>query len=232
MDNDVDRKPLMHDGAVFAPLTNKITVKLPVTKNADVLFILNKDFRESLTLCSLVLLCKACCMRPTAPMLAFALQNSIPGLVGLPMDNPDPGFYIDIAKKFFDPTEISYERKMNVYRHVHYYDHSNQFFPRDTDLDAPSDGFWPCMMDYYVESMIPGIGSMFTTKKGRDFVKEVMLGWKSHYEKTAPNDPRYPRFINHVLNILEHGMILRYRHMRPGWLQGGYHGRCNSDEHL
>ena len=103
----------MDDSVVFAPLTNKVTANNKnVAKNFDVLFILNKDFRESLTLRSLVLLCEACCMRPTAPMLAFALQNSIPGLVGLPMDNPDIGYYIDIAQKFFDPTEVTFEEKV------------------------------------------------------------------------------------------------------------------------
>jgi len=199
----------MDDNVVFAPLTKKITAKGPMAENLDMFSILNKDFRESLTLRSLLLLCEACCMRPTAPMLAFALQNSIPGLVGLPMDNPDPAYYIDIAQKFFDPTEVTFEQKVKIYRKVHFYEGRNEFFPRDADLDAPYRD-WNCLFDYYVSNqMCGGFGCGLSTKKQRDAVKGVMLEWKAVYEKTAPNDSRYPRFINHLVNIMEHGMVLR-----------------------
>ena len=221
--------------SVFAPLTNKVIASRPVAKNADVVFILNKDFRESLTLRSLILLCEACGIRPTAPMLAFALQNSIPGLVGLPMDNPDPAFYIDIAKKFFDPTEITFERKVKIYRYVHNFERNNVFFPSHVDVDAKiGKTSWGCAMDFYVRMQMYDLGCgscNLRTKKERDAVKEVILEWKAVYEKTEPNDPRYPRFINRILNILEHGMVLRYRYLIPGWLQdvGLYY---IGDEHL
>ena len=223
----------MDDSVVFAPLTNKVTANNNnVAKNFDVLFILNKDFRESLTLRSLVLLCEACCMRPTAPMLAFALQNSIPGLVGLPMDNPDIGYYIDIAQKFFDPTEVTFEEKVAIYRKVHYFEGENRFFPVHTDLDAPFRN-WPCSIDYYVRmQMCGGLGCDLRTKKHRDAVKCVMLEWKAAYEKRiAPNDARFPRFINHFVNILEHGMVLRRRYMCPGWMQECW-SEFDADEHL
>ena len=221
------------DDSVFAPLTSKLVSRQPVAKNADVVFILNKDFRESLTLRSLILLCEACCMRPTAPMLAFALQNSIPGLVGLPMDNPDPGYYIDIAKKFFDPTEISVELKDYLYRNVCNDMQQREFFPSNTNLDAYMTSHWPCTMDCYVNSQLYTMEPVIYTKKGRDFLKEVMLIWKVHYEQHEPNDPRYPRFINHILNILEHGMILRYRRMSPGWLGlGAWRKPFKDYEHL
>ena len=221
----------MNDSIVFAPLTDKFIDKRSVAKNTDILLILNKDFRESLTLRSLVLLCEACCMRPTAPMLAFALQNSIPGLVGLPMDNPDPAYYIDIVQKFFDPTEVTFEQKVKIYRKVHNYEGHNEFFPEDADLDVPFPG-WPCCFDYYVKNqMYGGLGCDLRTKKQRDAVKGVMLEWKAVYERTAPNDPRYPRFINHILNILEHGMVLRRRYMCPGWLQD-FWNEFEADEHL
>jgi len=221
----------MDDGVVFSPLTTKVTARQPVAKNADVLLILNKDFRESLTLRSLVLLCEACCMRPTAPMLAFALQNSIPGLVGLPMDNPDAGFYIDIAKKFFDPTDLTFECKVRIYRKVHNHDATNNFFPDDVDLDAPFRS-WECKMDYYVRmNMFGGMGCTLRTKKKRDAVKEVMLEWKAVYERTAPNDLRYPRFINRILSILEHGLVLRHRYLLPGGMQDFWYNN-KADEHL
>ena len=221
------------DDSVFAPLTSKLVSRQPVAKNADVVFILNKDFRESLTLRSLILLCEACCMRPTAPMLAFALQNSIPGLVGLPMDNPDPEFYIDIAKRFFDPTEITPYLKLQIYRCVHNDMRRGEFFPSNAKLDAYMSSYWPCTMDCYVNTQLEAMEPVINTKKGRDFLKEVMLGWKVHYELNKPNDPRYPRFINHILNILEHGMILRYRRMSPGWLGlGAWRKPFKDDEHL
>jgi hypothetical protein len=221
----------MDDSVVFSPLTTKVTARQPVAKNADVLLILNKDFRESLTLRSLVLLCEACCMRPTAPMLAFALQNSIPGLVGLPMDNPDAGFYIDIAKKFFDPTDLTFERKVRIYRTVHNYDRTNDFFPDYINLDAPHGGSLSNMDFYVIMNMYGGMGCTLRTKKRRNAVKEVMLEWKAVYERTAPNDLRYPRFINHILNILEHGMILRHRYLLPGGMQE-FRVDYKGDEHL
>ena len=222
------------DDSVFAPLTNKVIASRPVAKNADVVFILNKDFRESLTLRSLILLCEACGIRPTAPMLAFALQNSIPGLVGLPMDNPDPEFYIDIAKKFFDPTEITIRQKVRIYHNVHKYDGYDGFFPIHADLDAQrsDDDNMPCAMDYYVRWQMFAMDSIIDTKKGRDFLKGVLMDWQADYERTAPNDPRYPRFINHLLNILEHGMVLRHRHLRPGWLGEFFRMDYKGDEHL
>ena len=76
-----------------------------------------------------------------------------------------------------------------------------------------------------------GFGCRLSTKKQRDAVKGVMLEWKAVYERTAPNDHRYPRFINHLVNIMEHAMVLRRRYMRPGWLQE-YWNAFESDEHL
>jgi hypothetical protein len=224
---------MLMDGVVFSALTSKLVTRQPVAKNADVLFILNKDFRESLTLRSLVLLCEACSMRPTAPMLAFALQNSIPGLVGLPMDNPNPEFYIDIAKRFFEPAEVTFDLMVHIYHSVHNDLERNEFFPSNTNLDAYMSSYWPCSMDCFVEAQMAAMRPVIHTKKGRDFLKEVMLGWKAYYERIAPNDPRYPRFINHLLNILEHGMILRYRNVRPGWLgYGAWRVAFAEDEHL
>ena len=218
---------------VFTVLTEKWTAANAVKGNLDVILLLNTELRKSLTLRSLVLLCEACSMRPTAPMLAFALQNSIPGLVGLPMDNPDPGYYIDIAKKFFDPTEISVELKDYLYRNVCNDMQQRHFFPSKTNLDAYMNSYWPCTMDCYVNSQLYTMEPVIYTKKGRDFLKEVMLIWKVHYEQHEPNDPRYPRFINHILNILEHGMILRYRRMSPGWLGlGAWRKPFKFDEHL
>jgi hypothetical protein len=221
------------DDSVFAPLTNKVIARRPVAKNADVVFIFNKEFRESLTLRGLIILCEACCMRPTAPMLAFALQNSIPGLVGLPMDNPNPRFYIDIAKKFFEPIEIPPYSKLLIYRNVHKYMGRDEFFPLNADLDAYMSTYWPCAMDRYVESQMAVMKPFIHFKKGRDLLKEIMLGWRRYYERKAPDDPRYPRFIDHILNILEHGMVLRYRYMRPGLLGcGDWRKPFSHDEHL
>ena len=218
---------------VFTVLTEKWTAANAVKGNLDVILLLNTELRKSLTLSSLVRLCEACSMRPTAPMLAFALQTSIPGLVGLPMDNPDPGYYIDIAKKFFDPTEISVELKDYLYRNVCNDMEQRHFFPHSTNLDAYMNSYWPCTMDCYVNSQLYTMEPVIYTKKGRDFLKEVMLIWKVHYEQHEPNDPRYPRFINHILNILEHGMILRYRRMSPGWLGlGAWRKPFKDDEHL
>ena len=79
--------------------------------------------------------------------------------------------------------------------------------------------------------MYGGLGCDLRTKKKRDTVKGVMLGWKAFYERTAPNDHRYPRFINHFVNILENGMVLRRRYMCPGGMHE-FRNEFQADEHL
>ena len=83
---------------------------------------------ETLTIRSLLNLCTALKQRPSPAMLAFALQNSVPSLTGLPIDNPDPEFYLTIAKKFFDKTELTVEDRTHIYRRVHRLDGDSKFF--------------------------------------------------------------------------------------------------------
>ena len=119
---------------MFIPLSKPLLTHNKILRNSeppsDLLAIMNTELRSILTLRSLVNLCVACKLKPTAQMLAFALQNSIPSLTGLPMDNPDPGFYINVAKGFYDKQFASIEHKVKLYRRVHNYYSGNEFFPR------------------------------------------------------------------------------------------------------
>jgi hypothetical protein len=174
--------------------------------SSELLAILNSELRSTLTLRSLVNLCVACKQQPTAQMLAFALQNSIPSLTGLPMDDPRPEFYISVAKKFFGCKYfVSFAQKMDLYKRIHNYDGGNHFFPQGTDLYSPGP-YWACGMDYYVRHTIGSMGSVrLGTNAGRKLAKKVMLGWKTHYNGWPPE---YHDFIDRVLRILDHAFVL------------------------
>jgi hypothetical protein len=226
----------MPSDSIFLPLTERLVVcgggaGLHHCFPSDLIAMMNKGFRESLTLRSLINLCIACKQRPSAPMLAFALQNSIPSLVGLPMDNPDPGFYVDIAKRFFDPEPVTFQERVTFYRSVHHYNGKDDFFPfRSVDLDSSIGPFWPTAMDFYVENTLSGMSeTLLATQKGRAFVKEAMLEWRKVHER----QPDHIRFIDHILRILDHGMVLRRRRVLPGLLHDCLN--CvyfDKDEHL
>ncbi len=217
----------MCDDSAFTPLTKKLVISIRMPEHASML--LNPLFGDGLTLSGLMRMCIACNQKPTAPMLALAVQNSLPSLTGLPMDNPDPGFYLDIAKRFFDPQPVAFNQKVYFYRSVHNYENTDDFFPRGTNLDGSRSEYWPCTMDYYVERTMIGIPhEMITTQKGRAFAKEAMLEWRTVHEQ----QPDHTRFIDHIIRILDHGMVLRRRHVMPGWLRDCGHMPYRDDEHL
>jgi hypothetical protein len=184
----------------------------------------------SLTLRDLGRICTACIQKPTAPMLAIALQNSIPSLTGLPMDNPDPAFYIDIAKKYFDPTELTVAERVFYHRRVHWFQDSSHFFPEHvTDLYAPYNYLWPCGLDYYIACQMSSIQSRIYTKKTRDFVRGLMMEWRAFYG--AAGNANQLVFIDRFVSILDHGFVLRSRRMMPGCVGQGSSFMTNR-EHL
>ena len=206
--------PAMSDD-IFLPLSKPLLTHDKILRNSeppsDLLAIMNTELRSTLTLRSLVNLCVACKVKkPTAQMLAFALQNSIPCLTGLPMDNPDPGFYIDVATKFYDKTFATMEHKVHLYRCVHHYRQRNEFFPAGTDLDGVLNEFyqfWPRAMDFYIRNELGNMGGrLLGTHEGRKMAKELMLEWKKHYEG---HGPEIHKFIDYLVEILDHGFVFK-----------------------
>ena len=193
--------------------------------SADLLNMISKELFETLTIRSLLRLCTACKLQPTAPMLAIALQNSIPSLTGLPMDNPDTGYYIEIAKRFFAPMStsipVSYKIAVRKCLEPGVWLHLESF--RNNDIEAPV-GFFPSGVSFYVNLMIPINYHFLDTKEGREFVKCIALEWLQ-----TPLDPRMVKIYNHLINVMDHGLVLRWRRLTAGWLERPYTHR---DEHL
>jgi hypothetical protein len=176
---------------------------------ADVSCIMNKELRETLTLRSLILLCEACCIRPTALMLAFALQNSIPGLVGLPMDNANPEFYLGIARRYFDPTELTGDERKQYELRVHNYHGYGCFFPPSyTDLDRMLQvgRYEFSMFDYFISSQMDSLRDCLHTKKRRTFVRDLLMRWRAFYAERGGGLQLV--FVDHVVRILEYNVGL------------------------
>jgi hypothetical protein len=190
----------------------------------DVSLITN-GFFENVTLRTLMNVCIVCKKTPTAPALAFALQNSLPSLTGLPMDNGDPAFYLEIARTFFDPYPVTFLEQVSFSRRVHFHHGVNLLFPYGLNLDAPSHDPDQWMIDYWVERTVSDLSvSMLRTKKGRAFVREAMVNWHRQ-------DPAHIRLINRVISVLDHGMVLRWRQVLPGRMHDEYRHPYGDDEH-
>ena len=202
------------DNTVFRPLSTPLLARRDFPE--DVFTLINTELRSTLTLRSLVHLCTACKQTPTAPMLAFALQNSIPSLTGLPMDNPNPKFYIEIAEKFYDKRFGGFEMKVDLYRRVHNYNGKNYFFPAGANLYGDDGWHGEHAIDFYVRNQIIDIGNVrLGTYEGRKLSKELMLEWRKHYEGRGPE---YHDFIDRIIRILDHGFFLsiKYREICTG----------------
>ena len=183
---------------------------------------ISKELFGLMTLRSLLNLCTVCRETPTAAMLAIALQNSVPSLTGLPMDNPDPAFYIDIAKRFFKPVVISIRLKTEMYDTLQ----PNRFLGAVVgDLDTPYNGH-PSGLSYYIHIICSTGRDVKITKKGRDFIKGIALEWLE-----TPLSADMARVYMHLLNVLDHGLVLRNRNLEPGCL-GCWTHSIAQDEHL
>ncbi len=128
----------------------------------------SSEMFERLTLRSLLNLCTVCRQKPTSAMLAIALQNSIPSLTGLPLDNPDPAFYIDIAKRFFDREyEVPNRRKMDMYDVLV----PERFFRGVVSSLEDRHGCFPTGLDSYIHEILYFKQEILRTKKGREFIR-------------------------------------------------------------
>jgi hypothetical protein len=194
---------------------------------SELVTMVSKELFQTLTLRSLLHLCTVCKMRPTAPMLAIALQNSIPSLTGLLMDNPDTGFYIDIAKRFFAPVSISICQKTRMYKTL-----EPGIFLRNpdfgNDIEDPAGPFkyFSSGIAYYTFLVIPGYDDTMHTKKGREFIKSIVLEWLQ-----TPLLPAMVKIYNHLINVMDHGLVLRNRKLMPG-CHGHITWDIEQDEHL
>ena len=188
-----------------------------------------KELRATLTIRSLHHLCTACGLRrgqPSAALLAFAVQNSIPSLVGLPMDNPNAGFYIDIAKRYFRRPDLNIEVRSSVYDTMAL---MGKF--STTELDRPFQYGWPTGWAYFTHTIIRETAKITNTHVGREFVTGLALEWRARFSVKKPDDRRYVDFWDELISILEHGFILRYREMCTGRF-GSLVYDYKTDEHL
>jgi hypothetical protein len=189
---------------------------------SDLLNMVSKWLFETLTLRSLLHLCTACRMPPTPPMLAIALQNSIPSLTGLPMDNPDSGFYIDIAKRYFDQTSIPVHRRTHLNTLLQPGRFLRSFIYRG-DVEAKY-GIFSSGIAYYIHAVLQNC-DIIHTKRGRDFIKGVVLE-----QLSTPIAPVAVKIYNSLLNVLDHGHVLSKRMLVPGRI--GQTRIREQDEHL
>lgn len=179
---------------------------------------------DQLTLRSLLNLCTACKQPPTAAMLAIALQHSIPSLTGLPMDNPDPAFYIDIAKSFFNPANtITIQQQTGAYIALQ----PGRFNGALNGSLEDAHGF-EARLDTYVHHVLYMKQDLLRTKKGRDFMKSIILQW---IQAPLYLHPGMQKVYDHLLNILDHGFVLRHRALEPGCIGHMTHS-IGDDEHL
>ena len=164
--------------------------------------LMNKDLQDSITIRSLLHLCTACNIRrkPAAQILALAVQNSIPCLVGLPMDNPDPEFYIDIARRYFRPSELTVKLRSDAHRAVTV---MHDFI----NMDLSKLQYFP--WTHYVMRTLGAITLVLETQTGRKYVRKLLLEWKVYYHQMRPSDPRYSVHIDNVIHRLDHAFILR-----------------------
>jgi hypothetical protein len=183
------------------------------------------ELLESITIDTLEVICMICSQKPTAPMLAIALQNSIPSLTGLPMDNPDPGFYIDIAKRFFGPVNLPIRIRTEMYDALQPTRYVGSLINRD-NIEAPH-GFFSSGLSYYVHIVLYS-RDLIHTKKGRDFIKGIALEWL----QTPLLHDAMVKAYTHLINVLDHGLVLRYRNLEPGCIGQLMHNSIQNDEHL
>lgn len=175
-----------------------ITIKMSHTALSVIL--LNTELQDTITIRSLLHLCTACNVRkPPAYILALAVQNSIPCLVGLPMDNPDPEFYINIARNYFRPLDLTIKLRSDAHRAVTVM----QDFMK-TDLSK----LWCFPWSHYVMRTLGAITPVLETQTGRKYVKELLLEWMVFYQQTRPRDPRYSMHIDNVIRRLDYAFIL------------------------
>ena len=205
------------------PLALKI-FRFNVDAPIEVVKLVCKELFETLTIHSLLNLCTACKQKPTPAMLAVALQNSIPSLTGLPMDNPDSGFYVDIARRFFAPVVIDINRRTSMYNALY----PGRFFGSlvsRADLEDPQ-GDFSSGICYYIYLILFSC-NLVHTKKGRDFIKGIVMEWLC----TPHISPDMEKVYRHLLNVLDHGLVLRHRNLEPGGVARVLN-TVGDDEHL
>ena len=195
---------------IFTPLALRIFL----CKNSDgapleVVRMVGKELFETLTIRSLLHLCTACKQSPTPAMLAVALQNSIPSLTGLPTDNPDVGFYVDIARRFFAPASIPISRRTNMYSMLV----PGRLFGHLVNRDSleTQHGDFSSGISCYIHLILHSC-ELVHTKKGRDFIKSIVLEWL----QTPDLCPDMVKVYSYLVNVLDHGLVLHRRNLVPG----------------
>ena len=97
-------------------------------------------------------------------------------------------------------------------------------YARDRNIETPQGGF-SSWIEYYVHLIVHS-RELVHTKKGRDFAKSIVLEWLQ-----TPLTEDMVKVYNHLINVLDHGLVLRHRHLVPGWL-GCMTNTIRNDEHL
>jgi hypothetical protein len=181
---------------------------------------------EKLSLRMLMYFCMACKTNPTAKDLAIALQNAVPSCTGLPVHDTRAEFFLDIAKWYFDPNPIDIAKRSELYGLFR-----GQLFPVSYNMQHPVYAY-PDGYSFFTRELMEGIDAAIFTKKGREEAKALLLEWRAYYLTVRyPGDQRYAVFIDHIICILDHGLVVRDRRLLPGTL-GDYHQFISDFEHL
>ena len=172
---------------------------------------------QGLTLRSLIHACEAASTNPSAAMLTLAFVNSVPGLKNLPTEHADPTFFIKAAKYYFSHPTIMMESlvhrvtsnrdgEFELYLNHHPVDMLEAPFP--IGEFGKSRARFPDRYAYCVENLLNNLFPVTGIKKGREFIKELLLKWRDYYEEKR--DKRIPKFIDRIVWQLDNVHVFQF----------------------
>lgn len=164
-----------------------------ISVSEDIIILVSQILCKELTLKDLMHLRIACNAKPSAQMLAFALQNSLPCLVGLNMDSHDMNYYLQIARTYFDPFEPSMYDETMIYHHI-----ARNGENQDVICLVPVNGR---SNDYYIKQLLTRLDFAMSGKKKRALVEKVLLRWKAERKGMRV-------FIDQTISVLHKAFIL------------------------
>jgi hypothetical protein len=153
----------------------------------EVIELLSEHLCQTLTLHEIVTLCTACKKRPTARMLAFALRNTIPCLVGVPMNHTEPEFYQSIARKYFTTMKTGWEGRQEEIRRA--------------------------VLQFDGTQMMDKLCLYTSTQQERLFLRDVVVQWKEGRQNAALAD-EFISALDHgfiLMNVFSWNLLLIWR---------------------
>jgi hypothetical protein len=168
--------------------------KIP-SVSEDIIILLTNFLGKYLTLKDLMHLRIACNAKPSAEMLAFALQNSLPYLVGLNMNARSVNYYLQIASSYFDPSEPSMYDETMIYHHI-----ARNGENQDVICVVPVYG---SSFDFYIKQLLRRLDFAMSGKKKRALVEKVLLRWRADRMGVSSR-----AFIDRTVEVLHKAFIL------------------------